>query len=119
MSNELEKPSKYSNAQLAIIRGVGQCALHFRIELTDADLEIFKHALRNTDALRIEAAFDRCLNECEFMPKLADVWAKMPEAEPSQEGIEFGVDAQEWTEQYEGRTIRYKGDPKGTRVITG
>lgn len=116
MSNELSELSTYSSEQRAIIQGVGKCALHFRVELTDADLAIFKHALRDVELWRIEKAFERCLNECQFMPKLVDVWAKMPEPERPLEGsVLERLPASEWTEC----GYRFRGDPKGYRVVIG
>jgi hypothetical protein len=121
MSSELERIFKpQPNLSREIALWVTKCGQHFRVELTEADFEIFADALRGVELWRIRKAFERCLNECEFMPKLADVWSKMPEAEPEPKYEIPGMSeaAQEWTEEYEGRTIHYKGDPKGMRIVT-
>lgn len=119
MNSEPERLSKRPNdSYKAVIAGVTLCAKHFRTEMDEADIAIFLHALRDVEFWRIAKAFERCLNECEFMPKLADVWAKTPEPEPAAHGDIEGLGNQEWTEGYEGRTLHYRGDPKGTRVVT-
>ena len=40
---------------------------------------MFTHALRNNTTYQVEIGFERCLNECEFMPRLADLHKRMPE----------------------------------------
>lgn len=52
---------------------------HFGASQDEEQIEIFLHALRNSTIYQVDIAFDRCLNECQFMPKLADIHAKMPE----------------------------------------
>lgn len=95
---------------------VTKCAQHFRAEVNEADFEIFIYALRDEELWRIEKAFERCLNECQFMPKLADVWKFMLEKEPEpQKEILEEFAGQEWTED----GYRYRGDPKGYRVVVG
>jgi hypothetical protein len=54
-------------------------ATHFNVELDEDQIKIFTNALKSNSRYQIEAAFERCLNECEFMPKLAQVHDKMPE----------------------------------------
>lgn len=56
-----------------------QLSTHFGQPQDEEQIKIFLHALRNCTVYQVEQAFDRCLNECQFMPKLADVHARMPE----------------------------------------
>lgn len=52
---------------------------HFNQPQDEEQIKIFLHALRNCTAYQVDHAFERCMNECEFMPKLADVHKRMPE----------------------------------------
>jgi len=61
-----------------ILEWVNRLALHFGATLEDEQLKIFLHALKDNTTYQIEIAFDRCLNECSFMPKLAEVHERMP-----------------------------------------
>jgi len=56
---------------------VNKLAAHFNVQLDDDQINIFVHALRNSTVYQVEHAFERCLNECEFMPKLSDVHKRM------------------------------------------
>lgn len=67
------------SANESILRWLSRLSKHFNVELSDDQIEIFAHALRNNTRYQIDEAFNRCLNECQFMPKLADVHARMPE----------------------------------------
>jgi hypothetical protein len=72
---------KQSNesASDSVLKWLQKLSRHFNAELSEDQLEIFTHALRNNTRYQIDEAFDRCLNECQFMPKLADVHQRMPE----------------------------------------
>lgn len=50
---------------------------HFNQPQDEEQIKIFLHALRNCTAYQVDHAFERCMNECEFMPKLADVHKRM------------------------------------------
>lgn len=52
---------------------------HFNFDLTEEQIEIFMEGLVKDSDYQIETAFERCLNECTFMPKLREVHEKMPE----------------------------------------
>jgi len=75
---KLKKPQQESSLVTTVTEWVTKLAAHFNQPQDDDQLEIFIHALRNNSLYQIRTAFDRCLNECEFMPRLAQVHAKMP-----------------------------------------
>lgn len=60
-----------------MLQWVSKLAAHFNTQLDDDQINIFVHALRNSTVYQVEHAFERCLNECEFMPKLSDVHKRM------------------------------------------
>jgi hypothetical protein len=62
-----------------VLSWVGKLASHFGVGLEEDQVKIFTHALRNNTTYQVDIAFDRCLNECQFMPRLADVHQRMPE----------------------------------------
>jgi hypothetical protein len=67
-----------------VVQWVEKLAAHFNQELGEEQIEIFLDALVSSSDYQIETAFERCLHESEFMPKLAEVHQKMPERrEPS------------------------------------
>jgi hypothetical protein len=53
--------------------------MHFGATQDEDQIKIFVHALRSNTIYQIDQAFERCLNECQFMPRLADVHQRMPE----------------------------------------
>jgi hypothetical protein len=63
----------------SVLNWLKKLSKHFGVELTEDQVEIFAHALRDATAYQVNEAFERCLNECEFMPRLAQVHARMPE----------------------------------------
>ena len=54
-------------------------AKHFNTELDEDQLAIYTKALAQHSSYQIEEGFNRCLNECSFMPKLAEFFHRMPE----------------------------------------
>jgi len=62
-----------------ILEWLKKLSRHFSVELSEDQLEIFTHALRNCTTYQVAQGFERCLNECQFMPKLADFHQRMPE----------------------------------------
>lgn len=70
--------SNESNSDL-ILKWLSRLSRHFGTELSEDQLEIFYTALKSSSAYQLNEAFNRCLNECEFMPKLAQVHDRMPE----------------------------------------
>jgi hypothetical protein len=49
------------------------------VELSEPEIWIYCDSLVNFDADRLNKAMQRCLNECDFMPKLKDIQDRMPE----------------------------------------
>lgn len=68
-----------SASKLAVIDQVERLAQHFKSPQDEGQIKIFVDALQSKTVYQIETAFDRCLNECEFMPKLVNVRERMPE----------------------------------------
>ena len=102
------------------------CATHYNYELTDVDQGIFENALESYSADRVKQAFNACLKECEFMPRLADVCKRMPEEHPDarydMSGLQAKVERaghpfERWTEPMGGATIHYAGDRLGFKVV--
>lgn len=90
-----------------VVRALVLCALHFRVELTDADFEVYKMGLREIGELeRIEAAFTRCIKECEFMPRLKDILERIPDREIVNAKPDLKV-VREWDEPYGDKTLHY------------
>jgi hypothetical protein len=54
-------------------------AAHFRVEMSEAEIRIYCVSLESKDAECLSKAMQRCLSECEFMPKLKDIHDRMPE----------------------------------------
>jgi hypothetical protein len=52
---------------------------HFRSELNGDEVKIFIDKLAPWSDYQITAAFERCLTECMFFPKLKEVLDRMPE----------------------------------------
>lgn len=67
-----------------IIGWISRLAKHFNYEASEDQIDIFVKALAKNRPGQINAAFEACLNECEFFPRLADVHKRMPEFEPGQ-----------------------------------
>src|SRR5690349_2641525 len=80
MRSENER-KRLSNAQYRglVANWCDKLATHFSADLNEDQIEIFIEGLVKDSDYQIGAAFERCLNECEFMPKLRDVHSKMPE----------------------------------------
>lgn len=77
--NEQRQLSKESATKLKVLECVDRLSTHFNAPQEEDQINIFVHALRDCTPYQIEESFDRCLNECQFMPKLADVHQRMPE----------------------------------------
>jgi hypothetical protein len=80
MSKQEGKQKKQSSElNDKIIEWIEKLSIHFNQPQDEEQIKIFLHALRRNTPYQIEEAFDRCLSECEFMPRLADVHKRMPE----------------------------------------
>lgn len=109
MSSVRETLSKQRDAQWreAVIRQLTACSLHFRTELDDAQIEIYLGGLRDCESWRTAKAFERCMKECEFMPKLRDLFDKMPEAGQQRKPFDFGKILKEWWLPYGPDTVQH------------
>jgi hypothetical protein len=64
--------------KLKIVEWIDRLSTHFNAPQEDEQIKIFLHALRNNTTYQLDIAFDRCLNECQFMPKLSEVHQRIP-----------------------------------------
>ena len=95
---------------------VGKSALHFRTEISDADIEIYIDGLRDCGLDRISVGFERCIKECEFMPKLRDLFDKMPEVEQKRQ-IDCGKILKEWKTPYGAGTVAHYYETEKQGVV--
>src|SRR5208283_1192001 len=77
----MTKKDKQQNPQLkeCVLSWIEKLSAHFNSPQEEDQIVIFLHALRNCTTYQVDVAFEKCLNECQFMPKLAEVHARMPE----------------------------------------
>jgi hypothetical protein len=80
-----KKQPRDSALKLKIIEWIEKLSLHFNSPQDEEQIGIFTRALERNTFRQIDAAFERCLNECMFMPKLADVHQRMPAREMSED----------------------------------
>jgi hypothetical protein len=73
------RPSKGSGKDSLILNWLSTLGKHFKTELSEDEINIFLKALQNSTSYQLDKAFDTCLNNCLFMPKLAEVHKRMPE----------------------------------------
>ena len=64
---------------MKIAEWIDKLSTHFGTPQDDEQIKIFIHALERNTSYQIDQAFERCLNECQFMPKLSEVHHRMPE----------------------------------------
>lgn len=96
-SELLKQPDEQWNA--TVTAALSKCSLHFRQELTDVDFEIYLSGLRTFSAERISESLERCLKECEFMPKLKEICDRMPQEITKAKAPDLTV-VREWDEPY-------------------
>ena len=66
---------------MEIIKALTKCALHYRIELTEIELEIYLEELpHRVESHRIVSGINSCLRELAFMPKVAEIISRIPES---------------------------------------
>ena len=121
-----EKQSKESELNDLIQKRLEECATHYNYTLTDVDVQICQRALAQYSVSRVRQAFDLCLRECEFMPRLADICKRLPEESPNanydyvglaEKVARAGHPFERWTEPMGGATIHYAGDRLGFKVV--
>jgi len=80
MSSEFLGPSNPLNESCRVtLKWLALLAIHFRVELSDLEMQIYCGALEKCDPQALEISFQKCLHECEFLPKLKDIHDRMPE----------------------------------------
>lgn len=62
-----------------MLNWLDKLSTHFNQPQEEEQVKIFLHALRNNTIYQIDTAMERCLNELQFVPKLAEVHQRMPE----------------------------------------
>lgn len=108
-----------------VVRALVRCALHFQVSLTDADYEIYINGLSDfDDALKVVAAIDSCLKNCEFMPRLVNIRSaiKSDPLEPffdvPKEEVPHCAIARDWVEPMTSTAnIHYFEFSDGTRRV--
>lgn len=73
------KPSNESSTVRKILEWVGRLSTHFSSPQDEEQIRIFVKNLEKCSIYQIETGFERCLNECEFMPRLKQFHERMPE----------------------------------------
>ena len=76
-SLELSKPQ--NDCWNLVVKWVALLAAHFRVELSEPEIRIYCDSLASKDKDCLNKAMQRCLNECEFMPRLKDINDRLPE----------------------------------------
>jgi hypothetical protein len=66
-----------------VVPQLTKLALHFRAEMTEPDFEIYLDGLSGYSEGRVLAGLDRCLTECEYMPRLKEIIQRIPDIETS------------------------------------
>lgn len=128
----MSKSEKEPNKQLkeCVLSWIDRLSTHFNQPQDEEQIKIFLHALRVNTVWQVNKAFERCLNECQFMPKLADVHQRMPEQDmnaafANKKTTEMMQDinayyngqAETWeTEEHPGSIYRWYGK-NGDRVM--
>ena len=68
----MSKSEKEPNKQLkeCVLSWIDRLSTHFNQPQDEEQIKIFLHAFRVNTVWQVNKAFERCLNECQFMPKL-------------------------------------------------
>ena len=120
------KKSQEERLNDLIAERLQECATHLRHDLTDTDIHVCQNGLKGYSIERVNKAFDLCLRECEFMPRLADICKRLPEESPNanydyvglaEKVARAGHPFERWTEPMGGATIHYAGDRLGFKVV--
>src|ERR1700731_158146 len=79
-SRKMSRSDKEQNKQLneCVLNWLEKLASHFGTTQDEEQINIFIHALKDNTTYQVETAFERCLNECQFMPRLREVHERMP-----------------------------------------
>ena len=124
---ETQKQSRESALKILIQKRLEECASYFKHDLAEIDIEVAQRGLAGRSLSCVNVAFNACLKECEFMPRLADICRLMPEEPPTAGEVAVqrleetltrnGKVPERWTETLDGLTYHYFGDPKGYQVV--
>lgn len=79
---------------------LAKLALHFRAEMTEPDFEIYLDGLSGYSEGRVVKGLDRCLTECEYMPRLKEIIQRIPEVATSNEAPDNRKLIREFYEPY-------------------
>lgn len=81
MKHGREERKRRSNASYKnlITKWLQKLALNYRVEIFDEEIDFFLDNLVTWTNFQIDIAFDRCMTECLFFPKLKEVLERMPE----------------------------------------
>ena len=80
MKNKNERARQRSASYRSLIaQWCEKLAAHFNVELSDLQIEVFLEELTSFSDFQINQGFERCLNECTFMPKLREIRERIPE----------------------------------------
>ena len=63
----------------SILIWLAKLAAYYDRQISDEDYEIYIRGLSPISDERLAVAFERCLKECEFMPKLAEICRRLPD----------------------------------------
>ncbi len=129
----MSKKENGPNKQLreCVLGWIEKLSTHFNQPQDEEQIKIFLHALRDCSVQQVNRAFERCLNECEFMPKLSQVHDRMPERDineafANKKTTEMMQDintyyegkAETWeTEEHPGSVYRWYGKPEGRLML--
>ena len=82
-----------------MVKWVTLLSEHFQTEMSDLGFETYLLGLARLTPVEVQAACQRCLAECHYMPRVADILDRVPERESLPDpNLDFGPDAQEWFE---------------------
>jgi len=119
------QPSSPSNSgsEEAILKWVTLLDVHFKRKeaLSLPEKKIYISALRKFSVERLDPAFQRCMHECQFMPKIAEIESRMPEeyhgTAPTNIGADF-VPVKDWYEPHlETHNLRVWIDRYGRKKV--
>lgn len=78
-SRDVTKRLHSESYRSLVTQNVLKLAAHFRVDVFDPEIEIFIEKLPSWTNYQINEAFERCISECLFFPKLKEVLDRMPE----------------------------------------
>lgn len=113
------EPSKrHAECLKVLTEELAKSALHFRQELTEADVAIYYEALKESDPVSLREALQCCRNTMQFMPKISDVRACYSEPMKSVP-VKNRTSIREWFEPYgRDKRVHYFEYSNGARYVT-